>query len=696
MNRLRCWCALAVGLSLFSASAGVYREDAFNRGRAARLKDEVPAQVRAWETRLAETREKLTATFANVDASHYRRERVFRRLAVAEDLLTFVRRTFAQGDVSSVLFAEHGLEDLTEFDRYFAAERECWPQSPENPSVVAERLSAADFGLVGDGKTDNMPAFRRAMDAVRTRKGRPTVLTVPAGDYLFDPPTNSPLRKVGDVLAQVRGISNLLIAGEGPDKVRFVAGYERMSAFNFLDCRNCVLRGVEISWRDAVHCEGRVTAFDAKTASADIVVNPEGLRPDYPLYRTYNAQVTSQFDDEGRLVFGPTYQFFDPKHPPMDLGGGNWRIFFSTNFPGSTYAKLQVGKNLVIPCRGGYICAATSVRGTFNSFVDVWVRNSPTLAFSGGDYTSVVRCRVFPKKGFSLSTNADGFISSRSTYFADCDFRNMLDDGHNPHSYGGYVADSTPTGLVYKSRHTFLFPADDRLLLLVRAETGEFLGNIRSRGPSATCVWGDEGGYTRTVFEALPPDVRTYVSLGCGAVSCERQKEIVMGRAKGMPLPDQIYHPNLEGVGDITLRCRIASLRGGCFSIQASNALIEDTTLVNVPSGIRINCLTQWTEGPAPYHVTVRNCRLEGLYAAVSTAMRLPSHGTPQTAPIRGILFDGLDVRSCEEGFSFRNADDVTLRRIKMTDVRKPWFSETCGAIRCDDGSFHVPSIVQK
>lgn len=267
----------------------------------------------------------------------------------------------------------------------------------------------------------------------------------------------------------------------------------------------------------------------------------------------------------------------------------------------------------------------------------------------------------------------------------------MLDDGHNPHSYGGYVAERTPTELVYRSRHTHLFPEDDRLLLLVRPETGEFLGNVRSRGPSAMCAWGGESGYSRTAFEALPPDVRTYASLGCGAVTREQQQAIVFGKARGMSLPDQIYHPNLGGVGDVTLRCRIASLRGGCFSIQASNALIEDTTLVNVPSGIRLNCLMQWTEGPAPYHVTVRNCRLEGLCAAVSTVVRLPSHGTPRTTPIRGILFDGLDVCSCEEGFSFRNAGDVTLRRIKMTDVRKPWFADACGEITCDDGSFHVP-----
>ena len=98
-----------------------------------------------------------------------------------------------------------------------------------------------------------------------------------------------------------------------------------------------------------------------------------------------------------------------------------------------------------------------------------------------------------------------------------------------------------------------------------------------------------------------------------------------------------------------------------------------------------------WTKRLAPYHVTVRNCRLEGLYAAVSTVVRLPSHGTPRTTPIRGILFDGLDICSCEEGFSFRNAGDVTLRRIKMTDVRKPWFADACGEITCDDGSFHVP-----
>ena len=44
-------------------------------------------------------------------------------------------------------------------------------------------LNVKDFGAVGDGVTDDLPAFNKALEAVRTVTSRPVTLRIPDGTY---------------------------------------------------------------------------------------------------------------------------------------------------------------------------------------------------------------------------------------------------------------------------------------------------------------------------------------------------------------------------------------------------------------------------------------------------------------------------------------------------------------------------------
>lgn len=109
-------------------------------------------------------RPELAAAFATAPGS-VERERVEKRLEIADDLFRFVERKLAAGDPSSLQFAERGAEDLRLFLDYFREELELWPSNPDNPAVTPVVVDAADYGVTGDGKTCNVDAFAWCFDA---------------------------------------------------------------------------------------------------------------------------------------------------------------------------------------------------------------------------------------------------------------------------------------------------------------------------------------------------------------------------------------------------------------------------------------------------------------------------------------------------------------------------------------------------
>ncbi|MBQ9776722.1 MAG: hypothetical protein IJW17_11885, partial [Lentisphaeria bacterium] len=76
------------------------------------------------------------------------------------------------------------LLDYFGFEERFYAEKKAMPA----PTV----FSVKDFGAKGDGKTDDGPAFRKAIAAASAMGGKPAVIKIPAGRY-FIKPDNKPL-----------------------------------------------------------------------------------------------------------------------------------------------------------------------------------------------------------------------------------------------------------------------------------------------------------------------------------------------------------------------------------------------------------------------------------------------------------------------------------------------------------------------
>lgn len=99
---------------------------------------------------------------------------------------------------------------------------------------MPEALNVRDFGAKGDGKTVENAAFERAFAAVRALNGRPAVLKVPAGDYLFETTAASHL--------SLSGLTNFVLRGESPEKVRFLCGTYDAGCVQIDRCENVWVR----------------------------------------------------------------------------------------------------------------------------------------------------------------------------------------------------------------------------------------------------------------------------------------------------------------------------------------------------------------------------------------------------------------------------------------------------------------------
>lgn len=646
-----------------------YREDDFNRMRAEVLRQEIPVRMSVWRRDLAEARSRFAGLFGS--ARPVARERVEKRLEIAESLVAFVERNVARGDVSSVLFAEQGLEDLRKLGLSFKKEAACWRKNPEFPGVGPKMLSGSDFGMKGDGVTDNTAAFSSAAKALTGLNGAPAILDIAPGTYRF-----GSLRKDCWQPSHIsfERVTNALVRGSSPDAVKFVftdiGGYGLV----LFRCANVTVRGVEVQWEGALHSEGRVVEVDRAGRALVVEHVPGTMRPDDPRFdKIGHSQACAQFREDGSRVCAAHTIITDRRRKVVDLGDGMFRIPVDDSVFGGCYLNCEIGGFLQMPCRNNNARALLALDSPLTTFEDIRVLNSPSAAFTGhGSAPSLSRCVIRPKPGMRISTNADGFMTDRGSYMAHCDFSGMLDDGHNPHGYGGYIATSDGTNLVYKSRNTYLRPHKGDLLTVMRPESGQFLANLRATSDSAWSGWKGEREYTKTAFEALPDDLRTYETIGCGAVSNAEQIRMVLGKTKARPLPDQVYFPDMDGVGGVISDCRISHMRGKALSVQSSNMLIEDVIVEDVYCGIGVCALSDWTEGPLPYHVIVRNCALRNVEVGLRFEHRLCDRGDAFAAGIRGVSVSDVSLDGCADCLYLANVSDATLENVVAKGCRKP------------------------
>ena len=667
----------------------VYGSYALADAECARLRRELPPRIETARTRCADWRRRLNETFGAASDA-LRPTRIRARLEIVERLCDFAARETARGDVTGLASAERAAYDLDAFDRYFRDEFDLWARFPRGDASEPPKVFdlVGDFGARGDGRTDTAAAFARAQEAIRACGGKPTVLRIPAGDYLFAGRQVVPEftcsfsgercrdANVRHAQVPVFALENCLIEGSAPGKVRFRLGDFASQGLRLVNCRNVTVRNVELAYVKCPFLQGRILAVDPAAATCDVAVTPGTLTPDDPAFVTKGASdgmlCCSSFTPAGDLVRPASFMFYARRFE--DLGNGNWRLWFDASQPSYQHGRLKPGDGFVLPARNNFYHAASMAYSDFCDFESVWVRNSRAAAFSvhRSRQSSFDRCRLFPEEGRLLSANADGLINSVGTCMLRCAFRNQSDDGFNSMARGEFVNGVADGDALLHARVGR--GVADELLVLVDPATGQYRGNLFARDGGQSVAWRQGGCWRTPVTRRVPADVKSYDSLGLALISRERQGRAAMNLERLASEPDHVYAPSADGVGTLVLGCDIRNMRGCGVVVQGSNALVADNAFSNIWMAVRLGGLVKYREGPPPYNVTVRGNRIDTVDSGIVTSYQVQDGGYAKSAPIRGCRIESNVVaRASFEAYGLRNlgfselvGNRATASRVKL------------------------------
>jgi len=664
----------------------LYEDGALSSTERARLFRELPAKIDGACARVRAQAEALHALWS-VDDDCMQAVRVRKRLELAQRLGAVARREWRLGDVTGLAMAERALWDLEVFAAYFRDEECLWKRYPRRGcSDVRTFDLVRDFGAVGDGKTPVDEAWQRAMDAIRARGGAPSVLYVPAGDYLFTQKQVVPSftcvfsgescrdANVRHAQVPVFALENCIISGADPETVRFRFGAFASQGLRLVNCRNVTVRNVQLAYVRCPFLQGVITAVDPARATCDVRLEPGTLAPDDPAFTEKGASngflCASAFTPTGDLIRPASFMFYARKYET--LGTGRYRLGFDDSQPYYQHGKLKVGDVLVVPARNNFYHAASMAYCDFCNFENVWVRNARAAAFSvhRGHASTFDRCRLFPEPGRMLSANADGLICSSGTCLMRSVFRNQSDDGFNAMSRGVFVNGTVAEDGLLHDRMGRNVPGE--MMLVVDPATGRYRGNLFARAAGDFTPWRD-GGSWRTFFtRPCPTSVRSYDSLKLSLISSARQGRAAMNLERLKAEPDHLYAPGADGLGTVVSGCTIRNMRGTGVVIQSAHALVENNVFSNIWHAIHLGGLVKYKEGPPPYNAVVRENVASDVEIGFETGYQVQNGGMAQTAPIRRCLFTSNRVeKATSAGYAFYNLGYATLRDNQAVQCRR-------------------------
>lgn len=377
MRKLIFGLVLTAGLPLLADDSPArplpsFRPGSVSDDRRAELAERMPEALESARRWSAELR---TRGADELSDGSFQKRRFFKRLELVSNLVANTSFRFRRGTESDFGHAERALDDLDLFRRFQEKELELWKSYPENPAVKASVLNVRDFGAKGDGKTVENAAFERAFAAVRALNGRPAVLKVPAGDYLFETTAASHL--------SLSGLTNFVLRGESPEKVRFLCGTYDAGCVQIDRCENVTAAGFQNRYLKPTFFQGDVVTADNERGFVEATLDPGTLVPTDPSWTNHYAIIRgSLYRKDGRMDLDcPNAAFeFDAD----DLGGGKYRIHFSTRFTKRRYGTLKTDRKLVLPNRDNRFGAMVFRGAVCCNFENVWVRQSRAAAFAGG------------------------------------------------------------------------------------------------------------------------------------------------------------------------------------------------------------------------------------------------------------------------------------------------------------------------
>ena len=522
---------------------------------------------------------------------------VTKRIEIAKRLKAYIEAR-RNGNAEMRILAWQGAQELKvlldyfEFEERFQAEKKAMP--------IPKVFSVKDFGAVGDGRTDDGPAFRKAFAAAAELAGKPVVIKIPSGYYFIKPdaaplPERIKVRLQEQVYSEryetlpgkfarthlmVLHMKNLTLQGE--KETVLVFSDPTMNGLRFAGCRNCHVKDISLDWALHTSTQGTIMAVESNPFALIFETDPGYPAPNLDYFLKATARRFTPVRPDGLFGVGTTRMGeIEPLSPSRfrlkpqrhDADSPVWR-------------KRKVRDRISIIAR--YDAADASALDmrycAFCKMENIVVWRSPGCAFRAfRNYAlQILRCKIEPGPGRKdlVSSNADGCQTTGmiGPYINQCYFSCMEDDGFNIHSSSPALNDvpRPNTSRPFLSRGGFL----------ISGLTGELKAFLQP-------VPGEKPFYRQN----LPEDVfsskmvkRPYSSYEMEALN------LYGGRAHMLKeRPDRLTMIPGDLTGTIVKDTTFFNIRGMALQITAPNVLVDGCKIRHMNSyGINVSALLPW------------------------------------------------------------------------------------------------------
>lgn len=513
--------------------------------------------------------------------------------------------------------------------------------APDNGSSFAATgkapLNVADFGAKGDGKTNDLPAIQKAVDAA-IRQGPGAIVSIPSGRYRLIP--TDPRQRSHIELQRASGITI-----SGGKETTLDCADPNAHIFGIRNSSDITISSLKLERHPVLFTQGMIQSVSTAAKTVDVTIDNGYDEPD----SAYIAPLTSfmVFTDPATGIWD-----HDAPWPPViekrqSLGSHRWRLTLSRPpLPAYTGKPFVIWKNVY----KGWAFAMEDSRNVYVEDVAYYARGGQAgfvINHCEGDISFKRFAVVLPpgsNEHFACAGGAMVFNNRIRLLIDDCDFAATDDDNINMGSNSSHViAQAGPRTLrIEAGRERADYRPGDRVELWDWvAKTARLEAKVVS--VSHGKQW-DEIVLDRDVHAG---------KTGIGPLA-----EFRAANPKGDTHParraneydgiDRIV--NLDDVGTAVIRnSRFQSLRARNLLIKASDTVIENNVFHNtVMASILVGPEFYWDEGPAVRRLVIRNNRFENIsgssifVAAHTTESEFQTAGGSAKFPQQS--FDNRDI----------------------------------------------------
>lgn len=693
--------ALCAAEKPFSAPTGYFTPECLASFPQAEFRQETEA---ALDAVLAEKPERLRLLSLLKAAGSPRFTAVAKRMEILDSLAAYIAERLKSGTAESLLFAWSAHEELEMLSGYFAEEAKLLQEMKHAPKIRS--FSVREFGARGDGRTDDGPAIRRALEAAAAAKS-PVRLLFPAGTYRIEPESrwpehgSWPNRISGGVSswnfdtlkkAHLRLLSpeHLTLEGEA-GQTRLLFTNPALCGIRILGGYHTTLRNLTLDYETPPFTQGRIVAANAERTRLEVEIDEGFPSPLAPNLLEAPSRRLTPLSPETRTYLPGTF----PLGKVEPLGGRKFRVELGSFHAGTARTSLAPGNPVVITGRYDSRCAnaISSILSKFDHFDTITVHSSPSWTWHLLSYAPILQnCRVEPEPGTArlISTNGDGLmfaaIGKVGPYLEHCTFSSMEDDGINLAASTVALTAVTPDGLRTLPERTM---SNTSGVLILDGNTGKVKAVrriVRRNG--------------RTEYATpLPPGIATRETLRQPTLTEDQKREQkTMYLQKKVLRPDRVQPLGGCFSGSAIVNCTYRNVRGLGVQLTAPGVRVEDSTFDTITGpGVSITALCPWELYFSARNSVVRNCRFRNTGGSAIYVRCIPPYaeGKMEASSIQHILIEDNEMEtSGKPAINLWNCADVRVvgNRIRRSAPPGPAVSlNRIADIRFEDNTFLLP-----